>query len=365
MSTSFTRHRRAMAIWLLTVCAMTFGMVILGGLTRLTHSGLSMTTWSFTGGLPPLTEAGWQAEFARYQQFPEYQQLNQGMTLGGFKSIFWYEYSHRMLGRTIGSVYLFPFVFFAVRRAIPRWLLPRLVGLLCLLVMQGLVGWWMVRSGLVDRPDVSHLRLTTHLGLAFAFEASLWWVALSLIRDPSTTPVTGTRPLGWALFGATAMVYATALLGGLVAGLDAGFSYNTFPLMGGKIVPAGYLALTPWWSNGLENIAAVQFNHRWMAIATLATIAGLWLWSRRLPLAGDARRAMNGVLFVAGLQVSLGIVTLLSVVWLPVASAHQACALLLMGTCLWAAHVVRHPRKGGAEIGTSGLQTVTMRSRGK
>ena len=213
MTDAFARHRRAMACWLLVVCGITFGMVILGGLTRLTHSGLSMTTWSITGSLPPLSEVAWQAEFERYQQFPEYKLLNQDMTLGGFKSIFWYEYSHRMLGRLIGGVYLLPMLYFFARRAVPSWLAPRLLGLLGLLLTQGLVGWWMVRSGLVDRPDVSHIRLTTHLGLAFAFFGSMWWVALTLLRKQAQpAPLPGTALLGRLLLVVAGMVYGLSLI---------------------------------------------------------------------------------------------------------------------------------------------------------
>ena len=365
MTEAFARHRRAMACWLLVVCGITFGMVILGGLTRLTHSGLSMTTWSVTGSMPPLTEVAWLAEFARYQQFPEYQLLNQEMTLDGFKSIFWYEYSHRMLGRLIGAVYLLPMLFFFARRAVPRWLAPRLLGLLGLLLLQGLVGWWMVRSGLVDRPDVSHIRLTTHLGLAFAFFGSMWWVALTLWRQQvQPMPAPRTALLGRMLLVVAGMVYGTVLLGGLVAGLNAGLSYNTFPLMGGRIVPPGYLAMSPWWSNLLENIAAVQFNHRWAALTTLGTIAGVWAWSLRLPLASGARRAMGGLIVVAVAQVCLGVLTLLSIVWLPAASAHQAGALALLTVTLWAAHVVRKPALQTSSAGTFKADTVTMRSKG-
>lgn len=363
MPERFARYRRPMAIWLLVVCAMTVSMVVLGGLTRLTHSGLSMTHWSFAGTLPPLTEAAWQAEFARYQQFPEYQQLNQGMTLGEFQFIYAYEYSHRMLGRTIGTVYLLPLLVFAALRAIPARLAPKLVGLLGLLVCQGLVGWWMVQSGLVDRPDVSHLRLTTHLGLAFAFFAALWWVALDLWRHAvADGPRAGTGGLARLLLGLSAMVYGTVLLGGLVAGADAGFSYNTFPLMGGRLVPPGYLAMSPWWSNMLDNIAAIQFNHRAAALSTMAVAVGGWAWARRLPLAADGRRAMHGVLGAVLLQVSLGITTLLTVVWLPAASAHQVCALVLLAVVLWAAHVVRRPSAAGVATAADG--TVTMRVKG-
>ena len=348
---AFARHRRSMAVWLWVVCAVTFGMVILGGLTRLTHSGLSMTSWSFTGSLPPLTEAAWAEEFARYQQFPEYQQINEGMTLGEFKRIFFFEYSHRMLGRFIGLLYLLPMGVFLALRAVPRGVLGQLLGILVLLVAQGFVGWWMVKSGLVDNPDVSHYRLTAHLGMAFLFYGVTFWTALSLWRVEGVVVAaagSARRRLGGLLLGVAGLVYGTALLGGLVAGSNAGFTFNTFPLMGGRLVPAGYLALSPWWMNGLENIAAIQFNHRWVATGTLAVIVGTWAWARRLGLEARARRAVDGVLGVALAQVALGITTLLTVVWLPAASLHQAGALLLLTASLLAAHLVRRPARAAA-----------------
>ncbi|MEL6346676.1 MAG: COX15/CtaA family protein [Myxococcota bacterium] len=350
--TPFAQHRRAMAVWLYAICGLTFAMVVLGGLTRLTNSGLSMTTWSFTGSMPPLSAAAWQAEFARYQLFPEYQKINQGMSLTDFKFIYWFEYSHRMLGRFIGSVYLLPLIYFAARRAIPRWLAPRLIGLLLLLGLQGFIGWWMVKSGLVDRPDVSHLRLTTHLGTAFAFYSAMFWVATSLWRG-AHPPQPAQRSGLATLVGITGLaVYGTVLLGGLVAGSNAGFSYNTFPRMGDRLIPDGYLAMTPAWRNFIDNIAAVQFNHRWVAITTFGLIVAGWAWSRRVGVRANVRRAMTAMLAAGLLQVSLGVSTLLTVVWLPLASAHQAGALVLLSTTLWALHVLRRPSVTAEDQGT-------------
>lgn len=353
---AYQRHRRAIGYWLLTLCAMTFAMVVLGGLTRLTESGLSMTTWSVTGGLPPLSEAAWQTEFARYQAFPEYQKINHGMSLADFKSIFWFEYSHRMLGRTIGTAFLLPFLYFLARRAIPRTLTPKLLVLFVLGGMQGLIGWWMVRSGLVDRPDVSHYRLTTHLGSAFVLYAALLWVALSQLRDVASRTPSDPR-LARILAGVGGMVFVTVLSGGLVAGLNAGFTFNTFPLMGGRVVPPGYLMLEPWWSNLTENPASVQFHHRILALSTLAAVVGVWAWSRGRSLAADSRRAMSALLGTALLQVALGITTLLTVVWLPVASLHQTGALVLLSAAVWACHTVWRPSRGSE---TSGSASVTI-----
>ena len=182
-ASAFDRHRKAMGLWLLVICGMTFAMVVVGGLTRLTHSGLSMVEWRpLMGTLPPIGDQAWIETFAKYQQFPEYEKVNHQMTLSQFKSIFWFEYGHRLLGRMLGLAFLGPLVFFLARRAVPRQLAPKLVGLFFLGGLQGLIGWWMVKSGLVDRPDVSHYRLTVHLGAAFALMAALWWLALDLLK---------------------------------------------------------------------------------------------------------------------------------------------------------------------------------------
>ena len=322
---------------------MTFAMVVLGGLTRLTHSGLSMTDWSFTGSLPPLTDAAWQAEFARYQQFPEYQKVNEGMSLSAFKSIFWFEYSHRMLGRTIGTAFLLPFLYFFFRGAIPRRLAPRLAVLFVLGGMQGLIGWWMVRSGLVDRPDVSHYRLTTHLGSAFVLYAALLWEALTQLRGVDGKTPTD-RPLARGVLFVAGMVFLTVLSGGLVAGLNAGFYFNTFPLMGGQIVPPGYLMLEPWWSNLTENPASVQFHHRVLALTTFALVVAAWWVGRKRTQAAESRRALNAMLAAGILQVALGITTLLTTVWLPAASLHQAGALVLLSASIWASHTLWRPK---------------------
>ncbi len=341
---SFTRHRRAMAIWLLVLCAVTIAMVVLGGLTRLTESGLSMTTWSVTGSLPPLTEASWLAEFERYKSFPEYQKVNLNMALPEFQRIFWFEYSHRMLGRTIGTAFALPFLYFLVRRAVPGWLLPRLLGLFALGGLQGLIGWWMVRSGLVDRPDVSHYRLTIHLGAALLLVVSLLWVALGLWRtDAADKPTPQLTRLAWAATALVAMIYTTALTGGLVAGLNAGFAFNTFPLMAGRIIPPGFLSMTPWWMSFTENIATVQFDHRVLALTTASVGVVVWAVGRRRPLPRSARRATGLLLAAVVLQVTLGITTLLSGVWLPAASLHQLGAVALLTAATLTAHTLHHP----------------------
>jgi len=232
-------RQRVIAAWLFAVCAMVFAMVVLGGVTRLTHSGLSMVQWRpVSGWLPPLGEAEWEQAFARYRHFPEYRELNPDLTLAGFKGIFWLEYVHRLWGRLIGLAFFVPFAVFLLRGWVDRRLAGKLFVLFLLGALQGLLGWYMVRSGLVERPDVSQYRLAAHLGTAFVIYGAMLWVALGLLHPPS-----GPRPRpargAWFAYVVVGLVMLTALSGGFVAGLDAGFAYNTFPLMDGELVPAG------------------------------------------------------------------------------------------------------------------------------
>jgi len=305
--------------------------VVLGGVTRLTGSGLSMVEWKpLLGWLPPFTEADWQALFDKYRQFPEYQKKNIGMTLAEFEGIFWLEYLHRLLGRLIGVAFLLPFLWFLVRRRIDRRLLPRLVLLLALGGLQGLLGWYMVKSGLVDRPDVSQYRLAAHLGLAVLIYGVMIWLALSLLLARPAAAAPGLRR---AALGVAALVLLTLLSGALVAGLDAGFVYNSFPLMDGRLLPAGYWRLGA--ASPFEDIATVQFHHRWLAVLTFLAVVALWLYARGFELGPRARLAAHLVLAAAALQVALGIATLLSVVAIPLAAAHQAGALALFTMALW------------------------------
>ncbi|MFP6742011.1 MAG: COX15/CtaA family protein [Alphaproteobacteria bacterium] len=326
-------QRRRIAFWLLICCAMVFVMVVLGGVTRLTHSGLSMVEWQpMTGILPPLNEAEWSAAFEKYQQYPEFQKLNSTMDVEDFKSIFWLEFIHRLWGRTIGVVFALPFLWFLFRGAIDRRLAPKLVMMFVLGGLQGLMGWYMVKSGLVDRPDVSQYRLTAHLALAFVVYGYMLWVALGLLFADDETRRCG--PHGFAI-AVTVMAAVTVLTGGLVAGIDAGFIYNTFPLMGGQLVPVGLFEMEPAAINAFENATMVQFNHRVLAIATALAAVALWLAGRRAGLGGRARLAANTMLTVVALQVALGIATLLSVVAVPLAAAHQAGAMVVFTAMLW------------------------------
>ena len=337
------RDARLVAVWLLTVAALVFAMVVIGGITRLMHAGLSIVEWNLLlGWIPPMGAAEWQAAFEQYKQFPEYQQLNRGMTLGEFQAIFWWEYLHRVWGRLIGVAFLVPFLVLLALRRIPSGLAPRLTGLFVLGGLQGVLGWYMVKSGLVDRPDVSHYRLTAHLGLAVLIYALLLRTALDLLYPNRLATadliVEGPRRLA---HGLTLLVFVVTLAGGLVAGLDAGFIYNSFPLMGGQLLPGEALALSPAWLNHFENAAMVQFQHRWLAILTLLGIVLFWQWGRRRAPEGRARLAVHAVLATALTQVGLGIATLLLVVPVSVAALHQAGALVLLSALIWAGQVLR------------------------
>ena len=337
------RARKQLAAWLLTCCAMVFAMVVVGGVTRLTHSGLSIVEWQpIVGTVPPLTQADWEEAFAAYRQTPEYEQVNRGMSLDAFKGIFWWEYAHRLLGRLIGLVFLAPLVFFAWRKRLPAGLAPRLAAILALGGLQGGVGWWMVSSGLIDNPRVSHVRLAIHLGLAFAIFAGLFWTALDLLDPYRARPADSrTLRLARAAGALCGLVFLMVLSGGLVAGTRAGYAYNTFPLMNGRLFPPEYWMLQPWWDNLLHNMAAVQFNHRLIAWSLLFAIPALWLACRRAPLPQQARTACSLLLAMLGVQVALGIATLLHRVPLVLAVSHQAGALLLFALALWTAHALQ------------------------
>jgi heme a synthase len=324
---------RSVAIWLLICAAMIFAMVVIGGVTRLTESGLSIVEWRpVAGTLPPLTDAQWQAEFDKYRQIDQYRQLNAGMTLAEFKTIFFWEWFHRFWGRLIGLVFFVPFVWFVWTGAVRGTLALKLGGIFALGGLQGFVGWWMVASGLRENMvAVSHLRLAAHLGLALIIHASILWVALDLLRG--RRDATSERNWGLAL---TALVFATILAGALVAGLDAGMTHNSFPLMDGRLFPAGYFDLEPAWRNLLDNAIAVQFNHRWLGIAC-ALAACVYAWRVRPEIRAD-RLWVLAPAYAALAQATLGIATLLLWVPLPLAAAHQASAVILLSCALAAAH---------------------------
>jgi cytochrome c oxidase assembly protein subunit 15 len=347
---------RAIAIWLLVVAGLVFAMVVLGGVTRLTESGLSIVDWQpFVGAIPPLSGAEWNDLFARYQQYPEYQKLNQGMTLEGFRAIFWLEYVHRLLGRAIGVVFLVPFLYFLLRGRIRRALVPRLAGLFVLGGLQGLLGWYMVQSGLVDRPEVSAYRLAAHLTLAVAIYLALIWVALGLLRPSAGVPVPAERYRRRTLRGTIGLLGVTLLTlvaGAFVAGNDAGLAYNTWPLMEGRLVPEQLFVHEPAWRNHFESVPLVQLEHRLLAYLTVLGALGLFVgsgaWWSRSPLPGAARLALALVAGLALGQLALGLATLLLVVPIPLAAAHQAGALLLVTALLSACHALRRAPPEGA-----------------
>jgi len=337
-----SQYDRQIAIWLLVICALIFVMVVLGGVTRLTHSGLSMTDWKpITGWLPPLSDQAWMAEFERYKQFPEYKKVNFGIDLAGFKSIFWFEFSHRVLGRSIGMVYLIPFLYFLWRKRVSGALMPKLWLMFFLGGLQGAMGWWMVSSGLVDRPDVSHYRLTAHLGLAIVIYAYGLWIAMALLKPAATHLRDRIQKFYRAALILVAAIFVVILSGGLVAGLDAGFAYNTFPTMNGQWIPDDIAMMSPWFVNIFENTITVQFDHRWLAIATATGAVIFWLRATRIDLSTNARVVIHLLLVAVVLQITLGIVTLVNVVPVSVAAAHQAGALLLLTAALAAAHALR------------------------
>ena len=325
--------RRQVAAWLILCCCMIFAMVILGGVTRLTDSGLSMVEWDpIFGAVPPLNQQDWESVFAKYRESPEYQKINLGMDLNGFKSIYWFEFSHRVLGRSIGTVFLIPFVYFLWRRKLTPALIPRLALAFVLGGLQGLLGWYMVKSGLVDKPDVSQYRLTAHLMLALVIYAYLLWILFGLTLKKSTAAVpAATRFVAVFLL---AMIAITISSGGFVAGLKAGHAYNTFPLMGDQWLPPAGWMLEPGWRNLFENIATVQFIHRLLATATFVFILLFWLKLLRHPLSRPTRTAVHLFMLMAVAQVSLGISTLLLHVPVPLAATHQAGALVLLTLAL-------------------------------
>ncbi len=316
--------RKAVGLWLLVVAAIIIGMVTLGGLTRLTGSGLSITEWHpLTGVVPPLSEASWQAEFAKYKQIPQYVRENRWMSLSDFKAIYWWEWTHRFLGRLLGVVFLLPFLWFAWTGAIARAQWPRMIVLLALGGLQGFVGWWMVESGLETRVAVSQYRLAIHLGTAIILLGAILWTALEYSYPPLEGKRTALRGGARAAFAFTALVYIQMLLGALVAGLHAGLIYNTWPSMDGRIFPEDPFFAQPWWINFTENAGLAQFDHRIGAYLVLAGAIALWTASWR---SGLARASANAVLGVTLFQVVLGVATLLNQVPVALAAMHQVTA---------------------------------------
>jgi heme a synthase len=333
-------HTRAIRLWLYAVAALVLAMVLVGGATRLTESGLSITEWKpVMGVLPPLSADAWQAEFQKYQAIPQYGAINAGMSLDEFKTIYWWEWTHRLLGRVIGAAYLLPFLFFLWRGFVAPALRPLLWFIFGLGALQGAVGWWMVASGLAERVEVSQYRLATHLLLACLIYVGLVWTAFILRRETQErnhAPHGGGGVPTWRVragaFGLLVLVLAQVYLGALVAGLRAGYAYNTWPLIDGALVPdAGRLFfITPLWRNFFDNILTVQFDHRMLAYV-IFVVALLHAIDVARTAKARALRIGAVVLFAAiVLQMALGIATLLLVVPLPLALAHQTMAMLVL-----------------------------------
>lgn len=332
-------QNRAVAIWLLICCGLVFVMVVLGGFTRLTGSGLSMVDWRpLMGWLPPLSDAEWQRVFELYQQSPEFLKVNSHMDVDAFKGIFWLEFLHRLLGRTISIVFLLPFIFFFAKGYIkvaewPKYLLMFILG-----GMQGVLGWYMVKSGLVDMPHVSQYRLTAHLVAAFIIYAYMFWVAMSLLFP---TDSNNRHPWYGKTLALTILTAVTIISGGFVAGLKAGKIYNTFPMMGDYWVPPGTMALEPFWRNFFDNMTTVQLDHRVLAITTLIVVIAFWFKARTAGLPARSRPAVNALLHTTVLQIALGITTLLLSVPVILGATHQAVAMLLFTVSLYILHSLR------------------------
>jgi cytochrome c oxidase assembly protein subunit 15 len=332
------RDRRAVALWLFAMCGMILVMVALGGATRLTGSGLSIMEWApLRGTLPPMSEAEWQRLYELYRSIPQYQLVNKGFGLEGFKEIFWLEWGHRLWGRLMGLAFVVPLAVFWWRGMVPRGLVPRLILFFVLGGLQGAVGWFMVASGFFpDATAVSPYRLVVHLGLALVLYAAILWTALGLL-DHEPLEVGGL--LRWVVRVLVGAVALTILAGGFVAGLKAGLTYNTFPLMDGRWVPQGYGDLSPWLRNLTENIAAVQFNHRLLATVTAMLVVDALALGWRSP----ARGVLLALAAAVGVQYALGVATLLYVVPVGLGTAHQAMAVLVLTASLVALHRMRRP----------------------
>jgi cytochrome c oxidase assembly protein subunit 15 len=357
-------RRRHLRLWFWAVAATTLAVLIVGGITRLTQSGLSIVDWDpFVGAIPPLSDADWHAVFDRYRQYPEYQKLRQGMTLSEFKFIFFWEYTHRLLARTIGLVFLLPFGFFWLRGYFNRPLATRAIALFGLGAAQGLMGWLMVASGLVDRPSVSHFRLAAHLSLAFLIFGSAVWLAREMAvggHGPRIAEA-ARRAMGRGLALVGVLFALQVVWGAFVAGLKAGRYHNTFPLMEGRLVPSTLLWLEPAVVNFVQNPVAVQWMHRVLGTVLAVAVLGLYLWMRRLDADRASRRYNVAFLALMAVQYLLGVLTLVYFVPVALAVIHQATAMVLFGVWIaWVHHLRNAPAAEPAPApGAVGRATAT------
>ncbi|OKL39603.1 COX15/CtaA family protein [Pontibacter flavimaris] len=333
-------YNKAIIYWLLSGAFLILAMVVIGGITRLTGSGLSIVEWNLISGtLPPLNEQEWLTAFEQYKQFPEYQKLNTGMTLSGFQQIFWWEYLHRLLGRVMGVVFILPFLYFLFTRQLTGWLFRRLLFILALGMAQGLMGWLMVKSGLVDNPHVSHFRLAAHLSLALALIGAILWTVADLTSGKRLHRHHQAGDFKKLAVAVLAVILVQIILGAFVAGLKAGFSYNTYPLMEGEFFPSHLQGLG--WLEAIENGAVMQFTHRWVAVLVLLAVGLLWHRSRNAELPQTARTLTRLLLFTCLLQVALGIATLLLAVPVSLGVLHQVVAVALFALAVLLVHRLR------------------------
>jgi len=328
------KSRRAVGFWLLAIALVILGMVTIGGLTRLTGSGLSITEWKpIMGAIPPLNQAEWQDAFTRYQRIPQYIVENRGMSLEAFKGIFWWKWIHRFLGRLLGVLFFVPFVWFAATGAIQKRDWPRMLTLFLLGGLQGFIGWWMVTSGFEVRTSVSQYRLAIHLGAALLLLVAILWIALEYLRG---APEKGDARRGIAF---AVLVYVQMLLGALVAGLHAGLIYNTWPDMNGRVLPEDPFFSVPWWINFFENPGLAQFDHR-IGAYVVAGFA-VFIYVRGVKLSGSAKTSAKTVAAITAFQIFLGITTLLLQAPERLAAAHQVTAALLLCAAVWHAYELR------------------------
>ncbi|KAL1491168.1 hypothetical protein ABEB36_011808 [Hypothenemus hampei] len=348
------KSQKKVGYWLATCSGMVFGAVVLGGVTRLTESGLSMVTWKLLGEKLPRTEQEWQQEFAKYQQYPEFKMKNHNMTLNEFKLIWYMEYAHRQWGRLIGAVFLIPGTYLWIKNHLSKPMKVRVVIFGALIAAQGLLGWYMVKSGLEDRfqaqsdvPRVSQYRLASHLGLAFVLYSLLLWSTLDHLLPAETIQIASgaikKASRGFRMFAHSTkgLIFLTAISGAFVAGLDAGLVYNSFPKMADRWIPEDVMAFKPKLMNFTENPTTVQFDHRILGTSTLGLITVLWWLSRKRVLPRRAYYAANVLILMGYLQVALGITTLLTYVPVPVAASHQSGSLLLLSTAIWLTHELK------------------------
>ena len=328
-------HRKQVVGWLVVCGILVFCMIIVGGATRLTHSGLSIVEWEpIVGTIPPLNDTDWNQVFDEYKGSPEYQLINFGMSLDEFKVIFWWEYFHRLLGRLIGFVFFVPFLFFLLTRRLNAELTGRLLGIFALGGLQGGMGWYMVASGLVDEPNVSQYRLTAHLGIAFLIFGAITWTAMSVLYPSKANLSVPVKSMYKTSVAVSATLFLMVLSGGFVAGLQAGLIYNTFPLMGNSFIPPNLFALTPFWTNFFDNMTTVQFDHRIIAYILAIMIPIFWFKLRRRDVSNRTRTLSNLLLGLLALQIVLGIATLIYHVPTVLGVAHQAIGSLLFITSL-------------------------------